>query len=118
MHPQGFNQFPPTGGKECSHRRLAAGKKKILNVFDAGPCFVNVNTAAQTADPTVPGRSPCHPPGIRHRSCHTRCPPAPSGPFGTSPDMNCGRGLAPALSAESPLLREGLKGIRGWKDEE
>ena len=81
--------------------------------------FVNVNTAAaQTADPTVPGRSPCRPPGIQHRSCHTGCPPAPSHASCTSPDINSGRWSAPPLAAESRVLPEGLRGIRGQMEDE
>ena len=85
--------------KQCARARVGSGKVAIKVIFNSASCFacvykcvfVNVNTAAQTADPTVPGRSPCRPSGIQHRSCHTGCPPALLGLSGTSPDMNSGK---------------------------
>jgi len=96
-------------------------KVTIQVIYNAGSWFpvysysmqgfvVNVNTTAQAADPTVPGRNPCRPPGIRHRSCRTECPPASSDPSGTSPDRNSGRWLAPSPAAEYRHLAEGLRG--------
>lgn len=84
---------------------------QALVLFVCASVYLWMFTEAQTADPTVPGRSPCRPPGIQHRSCHTGCPPALSGTSGTSPDMNSGRWLAPALPAAFRLLAEGLKRI-------
>lgn len=75
-------------------------------------------TEAQTADSTAPGMSPCRPPGTQRKSCHTGCPPARSGQAGTSPDMNSGRWLAPALPAVFRFLTEGLRRIWGQTDEE
>lgn len=107
-------QLPPLGGIKVLKGRPLFSVQLLVCVCEGD----FVTTQAQTADSTAPGMSPCRPPGTQRRSCHTECPPARPGRAGTSPDMNSGRWLAPALPAAFRLLTEGLSRIWGQTDEE
>lgn len=71
-------------------------------------CVLSKYKEAYGADWTVPGRSPCRPPGIQHRAYLAGCPPYLWGLSGTCADMNSGKWLALGLPVKLLLLAKGL----------
>lgn len=76
--------------------------------FAYARCAWSKYKEAQWADSTVPGRSPCRPPGIQRRACLAGCPPCLFGLFGTTADMNSGQWLALGLPVIVLLLAKAL----------